>query len=173
MWFVLRPKVDFNTRQIPIWLASSDVELIEIRSDRHYSEVLAIALEEQKTNPMRGATVDFIEWMFNQGRRSAELGNGSWWLLKYKGEAVATCGLFFSADGKIGRFREVTTHPNWWQRGFATFLRGTIAQRCFDNNQAQQVVIVSEPESNADRIYGKLGFEARSLQVALIADLAK
>jgi predicted GNAT family acetyltransferase len=67
----------------------------------------------------------------------------------------------------------VTTHPNWWQRGFATFLRGTIAQRCFDNNQAQQVVIVSEPESNADRIYGKLGFEARSLQVALIADLAK
>jgi predicted acetyltransferase len=72
--------------------------------------------------------------------------------------------------GLKGGFREVTTHPKWRNRGFATRLCGMLAQNCFEQSQVQTLIIVSEPDSFADRIYSKLGFKAVSRQIALISD---
>ena len=87
-----------------------------------------------------------------------------------QGMPVASCGLFFDADCLKGRFREVTTHPEWRGRGFATTLVGMLAQNFLTQGQVQELIIVSEPDSIADRIYSKLGFKAVSYQIALITD---
>jgi predicted GNAT family acetyltransferase len=129
-----------------------------------------IALADHKAAPDAGTTADFIQWRFDQRRQSVNLGNGNWWLLMHQGVPVATCGLFFSQDGSKARFREVTTHPKWRKRGFATILCGLLAQNCFEQSQVEELIIVSEPDTTADKIYSRLGFMAVSCQIALIAD---
>ena len=111
---------------------------------------------------------------------TAELSNGYFerlgrnyglpWLLMNQGMPVASCGLFFDPDGLKGRFREVTTHPEWRGRGFATTLVGMLAQNFLTHGQVQELIIVSEPDSIADSIYSKLGFKAVSYQIALITN---
>jgi GNAT superfamily N-acetyltransferase len=149
---------------------TTDIELIKVKNEVQYENALQIALADHEAAPVSGATSDFIQWRLEQRRQSAILGNGDWWLLMHQGVSVASCGLFFDQDGLKGRFREVTTHPKWRGRGFATKLCGMLAQKFLEQGQVQELIIVSEPDSIADRIYRKLGFKAVSCQIALIAN---
>jgi GNAT superfamily N-acetyltransferase len=148
----------------------ADIELIKVKNQVQYENALKIALADHEATPESGATSDFIQWRLEQRRQSANLGNGNWWLLMHQGVPVASCGLFFDQDGMKGRFREVTTHPKWRGRGFATRLCGMLALNFLTQGQVQELIIVSEPDSIADRIYSKLGFKAVSYQIALITD---
>jgi GNAT superfamily N-acetyltransferase len=149
---------------------TADIELIKVKNQVQYENALKIALADHEATPESGATSDFIQWRLEQRRQSANLGNGNWWLLMHQGVPVASCGLFFDQDGMKGRFREVTTHPKWRGRGFATRLCGMLALNFLTQGQVQELIIVSEPDSIADRIYSKLGFKAVSYQIALITD---
>ena len=149
---------------------TADIELIKVKNEVQYENALQIALADHEATPESGATSDFIQWRLEQRRQSAILGNGNWWLLMHQGVPVASCGLFFDQYGLKGRFREVTTHPKWRGRGFATKLCGMLAQKFLKQGQVQELIIVSEPDSIADRIYSKLGFKAVSCQIALIAN---
>ena len=149
---------------------TADIELIKVKNEVQYENALKIALADHEATPQSGATSDFIQWRLEQRRQSANLGNGNCWLLMHQGVPVASCGLFFDQDGLKGRFREVTTHPKWRGRGFATKLCGMLAQKFLEQGQVQELIIVSEPDSIADRIYSKLGFKAVSCQIALIAN---
>ena len=146
------------------------IELIKVKNQVQHQKALQIALADHQAEPVSGATSDFIQWRSEQRRQSAILGNGDWWLLMNQGMPVASCGLFFDADCLKGRFREVTTHPEWRGRGFATTLVGMLAQNYLTHGQVQELIIVSEPDSIADSIYSKLGFKAVSFQIALITD---
>ncbi len=159
----------FQLQQSPAELAA-DTELIKVKNEVQYENALKIALADHEATPQSGATSDFIQWRLEQRRQSANLGNGNWWLLMHQEVPVASCGLFFDQDGLMGRFREVTTHPKWRGRGFATKLCGMLAQKFLEQGQVQELIIVSEPDSIADRIYSKLGFKAVSCQIALIAN---
>ena len=149
---------------------TADIELIKVKNEVQYENALKIALADHEATPQSGATSDFIQWRLEQRRQSANFGNGNWWLLMHQGVPVASCGLFFDQDGLKARFREVTTHPKWRGRGFATRLCGLLAQNLLTQGQVQELIIVSEPDSIADRIYSKLGFKAVSYQIALITD---
>ena len=148
----------------------ADIELIKVKNQVQYENALQIALADHEATPQSGATSDFIQWRLEQRRQSVILGNGNWWLLMNQGMPVASCGLFFDPDCLKGRFREVTTHPEWRGRGFAAKLCGMLAQKFLEQGQVQELIIVSEPDSIADRIYSKLGFKAVSYQIALITD---
>ena len=148
----------------------ADIELIKVKNQVQYENALQIALADHEATPQSGATSDFIQWRLEQRRQSVILGNGNWWLLMNQGMPVASCGLFFDPDCLKGRFREVTTHPEWRGRGFAAKLCGMLAQKFLEQGQVQELIIVSEPDSIADRIYSKLGFNAVSYQIALITD---
>ena len=148
----------------------SDIELIKVKNQVQYDNALQIALADHEAAPVSGATSDFIQWRLEQRLQSAILDNGNWWLLMHQGVPVASCGLFFDQDGLKARFREVTTHPEWRGRGFATTLVGMLAQNFLTQGQVQELIIVSEPDSIADRIYSKLDFKAVSYQIALITD---
>ena len=148
----------------------ADIELIKVKNQVQYENALQIALADHEATPQSGATSDFIQWRLEQRRQSVILGNGNWWLLMNQGMPVASCGLFFDPDCLKGRFREVTTHPEWRGRGFAAKLCGMLAQMFLEQGQVQELIIVSEPDSIADRIYSKLAFKAVSYQIALITD---
>jgi GNAT superfamily N-acetyltransferase len=152
-------------------LDSADIEVSKVVSNDQYEDSLSIALAEHHAQPDWGGTDDFVRWRFDQRRRSVINGAGDWWLLKFRGVPVATCGLFFDTNRRTGRFREVTTHPKWRRRGFATILCASVMQHGFDIAEVDHIVIVSMPGSSADGIYERLGLQARSYQIALVADL--
>ena len=156
--------------QLSLTELTADIELIKVKNEVQYENALKIALADHEAAPESGATSDFIQWRLEQRLKSAMLGNGEWWLLMNQGMPVASCGLFFDPNGLMGRFREVTTHPEWRGRGFATTLVGLLAQNFLTQGQVQELIIVSEPDFIADRIYRKLGFKAVSYQIALITD---
>jgi len=156
--------------QLSLTELTADIELIKVKNEVQYENALKIALADHEAAPESGAISDFIQWRLEQRLKSAMLSNGDWWLLMNQGMPVASCGLFFDPDGLMGRFREVTTHPEWRGRGFATTLVGLLAQNFLTQGQVQELIIVSEPDSIADRIYRKLGFKAVSYQIALITD---
>ena len=156
--------------QLSLTELTADIELIKVKNEVQYENALKIALADHEATPQSGATSDFIQWRLEQRLKSAMLGNGGWWLLMNQGMPVASCGLFFDPNGLMGRFREVTTHPEWRGRGFATTLVGLLAQNFLTQGQVQELIIVSEPDSIADRIYRKLGFKAVSYQIALLTD---
>ena len=156
--------------QLSLTELTADIELIKVKNEVQYENALKIALADHEATPQSGATSDFIQWRLEQRLKSAMLGNGGWWLLMNQGMPVASCGLFFDPNGLMGRFREVTTHPEWQGRGFATTLVGLLAQNFLTQGQVQELIIVSEPDSIADRIYRKLGFKAVSYQIALLTD---
>jgi GNAT superfamily N-acetyltransferase len=156
--------------QLSLTELTADIELIKVKNEVQYENALKIALADHEAAPESGATSDFIQWRLEQRLKSAMLGNGEWWLLMNQGMPVASCGLFFDPNGLMGRFREVTTHPEWRGRGFATTLVGLLAQIFLTQGQVQELIIVSEPDFIADRIYRKLGFKAVSYQIALITD---
>ena len=94
---------------------------------------------------------------------------GNWWILTRTSEFVANCGLF--RHGRTARFREVTTHPNWRQRGSARMRCQLVLAQGFKDQTVEQLVMVVEYGRSRERIYKSVGFSLRSFQVAFQWDL--
>ena len=147
----------------------SDVTLQEATSKRDLDAILEMTLDDLESTPDSPATADFLRWTHGQFCEGVKNGCGRWWMLKYKGELVANCGLF--GQGRTARFREVTTHPNWRRRGFARMLCQLVLAEGFKDPSVEQVVIIAEHDSSPERIYKSAGFSLNSFQVALRWDL--
>jgi RimJ/RimL family protein N-acetyltransferase len=79
-----------------------------------------------------------------------------------KGERlVASCGLFREKRGfgMVSRFRDVGTHPEWRQRGLATALLHAVCRHGFEVMGDETIVIATDPDDRAIRIYEAIGFE--------------
>lgn len=149
--------------------ALPDVTLHEAKSERDFDAILDMTLDDLESTPESPATADFLRWKHSQFYEGVKSGSGSWWMLKYKGEFVANCGLF--RHGRTARFREVTTHPDWRRRGFARMLCQRVLAQGFKDPTVEQVVMVAEYDSSPERIYKSVGFSMRSFLVALQWDL--
>ena len=146
-----------------------DMTLVEARTESDFAEILHLALADLESTPGAPATEDFLRWKHDQFHKGVLSAGGKWWMLKYKGEFVANCGLF--NYGRTARFREVTTHPRWRRQGFARILCQQVLDEGFKDPAIEQVVIVAECGSSAERVYRSIGFAPQSLQFALMWDL--
>lgn len=138
-------------------------------TERDFDAILEMTIADLESTPESPATADFLRWKHSQFYEGVKNGCGRWWMLKYKGEFVANCGLFH--HGRTARFREVTTHPNWRRRGFARMLCELVLAEGVKEASVEQVVIIAEHASSPERIYKSVGFSMRSFQVALQWDL--
>ena len=150
-------------------LTRPDATLHEARSESDFDAILEMTLADLESNPESPATADFLRWKHGQFYEGVKRGGGRWWMLRYKGEFVANCGLF--RQGRTGRFREVTTHPQWRRRGFARLLCQLVLAEGFKEPGIEQVVIIAEHDASPERIYKSVGFSLRAFLVALQWDL--
>lgn len=150
-------------------LTLPDVTLHLATTERDFDATLEMTLADLESTPESPATADFLRWKHGQFYEGVKNGCGKWWMLKYKGEIVANCGLF--SHGRTARFREVTTHPNWRRRGFARTLCKLVLSEGVKDGSVEQVFIVAEHASSPERIYKSVGFSLSSFQVALQWDL--
>ena len=85
-------------------------------------------------------------------------------MLTHKSKFVANCGLF--RHGPTARFREVTTHLNWRQRGSARMRCQLALAQGFEGQTVEQLVMAAEYDRSRERIYKSAGFSLCLCQVA-------
>ena len=158
-----------NALTMPLPAPIPDMTLEEASCERDFVEIVNMALADLESTPESSATEGFLRWKHDQFNERVKNGSGSWWMLKYKGEFVANCGLL--SNGKTARFREVTTHPRWRRQGFAQKLCQRVLAEGFNDPAIDHIVIVAEHNSSAERIYTSIGFNLHSFQFALMWDL--
>lgn len=90
-------------------------------------------------------------------RRLAEAGLGAWWGAFVDGRLLATMGLYLAWPG-VARFQSVETHPLARRRGLAGTLLHHVGAWGLTALGAQTLVIVTDPETDAVRLYRSLGF---------------
>ena len=102
-------------------------------------------------------------------RAMSRAGLGDWHGAFLEGRLVAGLGLFFgnnAADGAVGRFQSVETHPDFRRRGLCGRLVYEVAREALEEGVGTLVMIADE-DYHAAKLYESVGFEPAERQVAL------
>ncbi len=110
---------------------------------------------------------EFSRWRMEQYGPLVETGRGEWWAAWRSDEPAATAGIFWSSG--LVRFQSVLTAEAARARGYATTLVSAMLER---HRHRGTAVIVAEQDSQAGRIYRRLGFEPVSVLEALEGELS-
>ena len=86
--------------------------------------------------------------------RLVERGLARFWGAHERGELVASLGLV--TLGNLARYQDVQTAVAYRRRGLAAALLAMAANHATDG--VERVVIIAAPESEAERVYGRVGF---------------
>lgn len=85
------------------------------------------------------------------------------WLGAFLGEQlVGALGIF--AEGELGRFQEVSTHPAYRRQGICGTLVYHASHYGFTQLGAQRLVIVTEEGYHAARVYQSAGYQQSEWQ---------
>lgn len=98
-------------------------------------------------------------------RAMTAAGLGLWWGAFIGQQLVADLGLFSAGD--LARYQSVQTLPEFQKRGIAGTLIHAAARHAIETRGVKTLVIVSEADTPAQRLYKSLGFEPVEYQVGL------
>jgi len=88
----------------------------------------------------------------------------AWWGAFLGDTLVGDMGLCFDDQVETGRFQSIETHPDHRRMGVCSELLHSVASHALDSYPNAKLVICSEYDSNAQRMYLKLGFSQHQLQ---------
>jgi ribosomal protein S18 acetylase RimI-like enzyme len=106
---------------------------------------------------------DYLRQRNDERRAMVQAGWGQWWGAFVDGELAASLGVFARAG--LGRFQDVSTHPQYRRRGLCGSLVYHAAQTAFDHGTTS-LVMVADPADVAIGIYQSLGFITTQWQAA-------
>ena len=96
-------------------------------------------------------------------RRMVEAGRGAWFGAFSNDLLVGDLGVFVTSLGQAGRsvarYQSVETIPSWRRLGVAATLVYEAARSTQAAHGSEQLVIQTEPGSEAERLYRRVGFE--------------
>jgi ribosomal protein S18 acetylase RimI-like enzyme len=140
-----------------------------VETDADWQAAVEVATDPNDS-PGRKA---FTAWRRAEHRTLADAGRGLWWLGEADGQPVSSAGIYWDKDGTLARFQSVDTRANARGQGFASALLSTMTEDIVGRlPRLETCVIVAEIDTQAERIYRRLGYEPASKQVALWGDRA-
>ena len=98
-------------------------------------------------------------------RQMTRAGLGLWFGAYLEKQMVADLGVF--ADGSIGRFQQVGTHPDYRRRGICGALVYQASRYAFEHLKIETLVMVADENYHAAKIYESVGFQPKEHQVGL------
>ncbi|UDY22339.1 GNAT family N-acetyltransferase [Nocardioides sp. Kera G14] len=107
---------------------------------------------------------EFVRRKAAAERALADSGAGDWFGAFVGDEMVAGLGIFSTGHGPA-RFQDVVTHPAWRRRGLASGLVVHAGDYAVTALRADSLVIVTEPDNPARRVYEAVGFVDREAQL--------
>ncbi len=128
------------------------VDVAPAETDADWADVLGL---------MPHFEADFISMAYwerrvAEFRRTAEAGRGTHWVARVDDEPAATCGVY--GDDELATVQDVVTAAPHRRQGVAgNLIRHALAANARAHPDAL-VTIMVEPGSDAERLYGRLGF---------------
>jgi GNAT superfamily N-acetyltransferase len=107
----------------------------------------------------------FRQRQMSRYRAMAAEGLGSWYGAFLGDRLAADLGIF--AQGPLGRYQAVETHPDFRRKGIGGALVVRSAEHAQRKFGIQTLVIVADADSPAERLYHSLGFRYRESQFGL------
>jgi len=98
-------------------------------------------------------------------RQMTRAGLGLWFGAFLEKQLVADLGVF--ATGRIGRFQQVGTHPDYRRRGICGALVYQASRYAFEHLKIETLVMVADENYHAAKIYESVGFQPKEHQVGL------
>lgn len=150
---------DRNPRTVP---DAKGWQVRPARSSKDWDDVLELCVVESSGELPR----DYVHWRYDAYRARTQAGFGDWWGLWLGDQLIGSAGLLRQAY--LARFQEVRTHRAFRRRGVCTHLCATMISERLAAEPRAKLYVVAEPQSSAERIYRRLGFEPIGYQYALI-----
>ena len=97
-------------------------------------------------------------------RELAARGQGDWYGAFSGERMVGNLGLFH--EGKLARFQDVDTEPDFRRRGVCGTLVYEVAREALESKGIETLVMVADENYHAARIYESVGFKPRERHVS-------
>jgi GNAT superfamily N-acetyltransferase len=144
---------------------NSDVAIRRLAGDEEWEQALALqVLCSQGEHELEGFTV-FARGLNARHRAMVRAGLGHWFGAFLEDRLVAGLGIF--ADGEIGRFQEVVTHPDFRRQGICGTLVYRASQFALVHMGVQTLVMAADEHYHAARIYESVGFVPTERQAGI------
>ena len=141
-----------------------NLSLREICTDADWEAVLKLQILVSEGGTPSKEYVEFKNRAFQTYRRLSEAGAGAWWGAFIGETLVGDMGLYFDDQFETGRFQSVETHPEYRRIGVCSDLLHAVAGNALAKYPDAKLVICTEKDSDAERIYRKLGFKYHQRQ---------
>lgn len=143
--------------------ARNGLTIRKIVTDRDWAEVRDLqVLVSEGENPSQ-EYIDFKTRGFETYRSLSESGDGNWWGAFLGDKLVGDMGLYFDDDFETGRYQSVETHPDYRKMGICSELLHKVTSDALSHPNVK-LVICTEMNSDAERLYKRLGFEFYQMQ---------
>lgn len=141
---------------------NTDAEIRRLDGDRDFEA----AVDLQCANDP-GTSREFTVGRVASWRRLADDGHGAWFGAFLDGRMCAGLGLYTDGHG-IARYQAVDTHPDHRRRGLAGTLVHYAGAEGLTWPGVRTLVILTDPEEDAIRVYRSVGFGGTETQVQLL-----
>jgi ribosomal protein S18 acetylase RimI-like enzyme len=143
---------------------AGDVEVRMLASDDDWTQALEL---RRAVYPEDGpAGQSFLDRSVMGSRLLSTVAHGAWFGAYVGSQLRASLGLFADA-GRLARYQNVETHPEYRRRGLASWLIYHAGRYAMKDLGARTLVIVADPEYHAISLYRILGFTDTEQQVQL------
>ena len=141
------------------YLDALDVRILD--SDSDWQDAVDVQIECRDPVYSAKSYRVFKTAQFDSYRRMCDAGLGHWFGGFLDGRQVANLGVF--AEGGLGRYQVVGTHPDARRQGVARTLVYEAGAYMRRSRGLEHLVIVTEPDSSAQGMYESMGFAPREL----------
>lgn len=145
-------------------ISRNDLVVRKIESDADWEKVLNLQVYTSEGENPSEEYLDFKTRGFEAYRTLSENGDGNWWGAFLDDRLVGDMGLYFDDSIETGRFQSVETHPDYRRIGVCSKLLHSVSMDALKKNPSIKLVICTEMDSDAERIYRKLGFVRHQAQ---------
>lgn len=142
-----------------------ELEVRPLQGDEDWQEAMACQVAcRDPAHEEEGYWV-FVRRRLGSLREMVAAGHGLWFGAFLDGRQVGNLGVFRDRD--LGRFQTVGTHPEFRGRGVCSHLVHRASLQAEELLGCRTLVLVSEPDSQADRVYRSLGYRPTEVQPGL------
>ena len=143
---------------------NSEIEIRPLRDDE-WMDSLEIQVLCKPDHFQEHIYRAFRKHRMSRYREMRDAGLGNWFGAFLDGTLVADLGIF--KDDDVGRFQNVTTHPDFRRRGICSTIIYETSQYAFEQLGIETLVIVADVDYHAKEIYTSVGFSATEYQAGL------
>jgi RimJ/RimL family protein N-acetyltransferase len=132
-----------------------EIEIRELTSDADFTEHVELHVVCRLVKDDEASYRAFYEASTESYRRMIRAGLGRWFGAFLDGRLVADMGIF--ANGELGRYQSVVTHPDFRRRGICSTLLYEVGRFGLETLGMHTLVIVADAHEFAKKIYAAAG----------------